>query len=116
MRFSAGKIANAIAWAVLVGLLPFIFVMVRILGPFALVILGVAVLFICTSLDLNDDVPNASGGVLRSRFVTQPSPEQRAATLEEKRVRLSPLGFYRWCGVALLVAGLAGFALERWQD
>lgn len=115
MRFSAAKIANAVAWAVLIGLIPIAFVMVAILGPFGLIVLGVMTLFVCTSINLYDDVPNSSPHVLKAQIAHQGSPEQRAARQEEKQVRLSPLGFYRWCGIGLLAAGVAGFAWQHAQ-
>jgi hypothetical protein len=113
MRVSAGTIANALAWAVLIGLVPVVIVMVMILGPFGLVILGLITLFICTSLALNDEVPIRNAEIFRTRFDRAASPESRAALHEEKRIRLAPLRFYRWCGVGLIAAGLAGFA---WQQ
>ena len=46
-------------------------------------------------------------------LVSTVSKEQRAAMFDEKRASLSPLRFYRWCGVVLIVAGAAGFT---WQQ
>jgi hypothetical protein len=112
MRFSAGAAANIFAWAILIVLIAVAFVMVEILGPFGLVVLGLLTLFICTQYDLNDDNPSWGTHVFRARMADRGSREQRAALREEKRVSMSPLRFYRWCGVVLLVAGLAGFA---WQ-
>jgi hypothetical protein len=112
MRFSAGTAANVFAWAILIVLIAVAFVMVQILGPFGLVVLGLLTLFVCTQYDLNDDVPSWGTHVFSARMTDRGSPEQRAALREEKRANLSPLRFYRWCGVVLLVAGLAGFA---WQ-
>jgi uncharacterized membrane protein YdcZ (DUF606 family) len=109
MRFSAVLIANAVAWAVLVGLIAVAFVLVEVWGPFGLVVLGLAVLLVCTSLSLHDDIPTGGTEVFRTRMAAHGSPEQRAAMLDEKRSRLSPLNFYRWCGVVLIVAGMSGF-------
>jgi hypothetical protein len=47
MRFSAGAVANAGAWAVLAVLIAVVFVTVNLLGPAGLVLLGFFVLFIC---------------------------------------------------------------------
>jgi uncharacterized membrane protein YdcZ (DUF606 family) len=113
MRLSAGIAANFFAWIVLIGLIAVAFVMVEILGPFGLVLLGLLTLFICTQYDLNDDVPAWGTEVFRARMARRGSPEQRAALREEKRENMSPLRFYRWCGVVLLVAGVAGFV---WQQ
>lgn len=115
MRFSGIQIANVVSWVVLLGLIPMVFVMVAILGPFGLIMLGVATLFICTSINLYDDVPNANATVLKARFARRGSPEQRAALQADKQMRLSPLGFYRWCGIALLAAGIAGFIWQHVQ-
>jgi hypothetical protein len=97
---------------VLLVLIAMAFVMVQVLGPAGLIVLGLITLFICTQYHLNDDVPVAGTEVFRARQANRFSPEQRAAMHEEKRVSLSPLRFYRWCGIALLVAGVAGFV---WQ-
>ena len=43
------------------------------------------------------------------------SPEQRAAVDEARQLWLAPLRFYRWCGIILLLAGVAGFAWQRLQ-
>jgi hypothetical protein len=43
------------------------------------------------------------------------SLEQQAAAREEKAQALAPLRFYRWCGIALIVAGLAGFGWQLMQ-
>jgi uncharacterized membrane protein YdcZ (DUF606 family) len=113
MRLSASTAANVFAWIVLIGLIAVAFVMVEILGPFGLVLLGLLTLFVCTQYHLNDDVPAWGTEVFRARMASRGSPEQRAAMREEKRVNMSPLRFYRWCGVVLLVAGVAGFV---WQQ
>jgi hypothetical protein len=113
MRFSAVRIANAVALAVLIGLIAVAFVLVEVWGPFGLVVLGLAALLVCTSLSLHDDTPTWGTEFFRARMASHGSPEQRAAMLDEKRGRLSPLNFYRWCGVVLIVAGMSGFI---WQQ
>jgi hypothetical protein len=112
MRFSPVLIANTISWAVLIGLIAVAFVLVEVWGPFGLVVLGLAALLVCTSLSLHDDTPTWGTEFFRTRMASHGSPEQRAAMLDEKRSRLSPLNFYRWCGVVLIVAGMSGFI---WQ-
>jgi uncharacterized membrane protein YdcZ (DUF606 family) len=113
MQFSAISIANVVAWAVLVGLIGVAFVLVVILGPFGLILLGLAVLFVCTAMHGREDAPTSGTEVFRAQMVGQSSPEQRAALAEERERTLAPLKFYRWCGGALLVAGIAAFA---WQQ
>jgi hypothetical protein len=112
MRAPATMLVTVFAWTVLIVLIGVAFVMVEILGPFGLIVLGLIVLFVCTQYHLNDDVPAWGTEVFRARMASRGSPEQRAAMREEKRVTMSPLRFYRYGGVALLVAGVAGFV---WQ-
>jgi hypothetical protein len=113
MRIPANTIANGTAWAVLICLIAVAFVMVVILGPFGLIVLGLLTLFVCTSVSLREDAPTSATEVFRSRMAKHSSPEQRAAVDEARRVSLAPLRFYRWCGIILLLAGVAGFA---WQQ
>ena len=113
MRIPASTIANAVAWAVLVCLIAVAFVVVVILGPFGLIILGLLTLFVCNSVSLREDAPTSGPEVFRARMVKHSSPEQRAAVDEARRLSLAPLRFYRWCGIILLLAGIAGFA---WQQ
>jgi hypothetical protein len=113
MRLSVFTVANAAAWAVLLGLIAVAFVMVVILGPFGLILLGLLTVFVCTSASLREDNPTWGPEVFKSRLGGHSSPEQRAAQAAETGQTLIPLRFYRWCGVALLVAGIASFA---WQQ
>jgi hypothetical protein len=85
----------------------------QLLGPAGLVLLGLFVLFICTAMNLYEDAPSWGTEIFKARIASHGSPEQRAAMFDEKRASLSPLRFYRWCGVVLVVAGAAGFA---WQQ
>jgi hypothetical protein len=112
MRPSASAAANAAAWSILIGLIAVAFVMVVVLGPFGLILLGLLTLFICTSVQLSEDIPVRSIELFKAQTENRISPEQRAAMAEERGRLLTPLRFYRWCGVVLLVAGIAGFA---WQ-
>jgi hypothetical protein len=113
MRLPVATMANAAAWAILIGLIGVAFVMVVILGPFGLILLGLLTVFVCTSAGLREDNPTWGPAVFKSRIVGHRSPEQRAAQAAEREQTLTPLRFYRWCGVALLVAGIAGFAWQR---
>ncbi len=115
MRLSAGAAANAVVWAVLIGLISVTFVMVVILGPFGLILLGLLTLFVCTSVQLREDTPTWSTEVFKAQTVSPRSSEQRAAMAEERAGAIGPLRFYRWCGVVLLVAGVAGFVWQRMQ-
>jgi hypothetical protein len=114
MRFFAGTIANAAAWIVLIALVTVAFVMVVILGPFGLVILGLATLCVCTAVQLHEGTPTWGKEVFGARMAAHGTPEQRAAMLDETQKYLSPLRFYRWCGAVLLAAGIVGFAWQQW--
>jgi hypothetical protein len=115
MRFAPSTAANAVAWAVLIGLICVSFVLVVILGPFGLILLGLLTLFVCTSFTLREDTPTWGTEVFRARMERPTSPEQRAARQEEREHALAPVRFYRWCGVVLVVAGIAGFVWQRMQ-
>jgi hypothetical protein len=93
MRFSAGTVANAAAWAVLDVLIAVAFVTVNLLGPAGFVILGLFVLFICTAVNLYEDAPTWGTEVFKARIASHGSPEQRAAMFDEKHASLSPFGF-----------------------
>ena len=110
MRLSRSAVANAIAWAALLGLIGIAFVMVVVLEPFGLVILGLLILFVCTSVDLREDTPTWGTEVFKARVASQGSPEERAAMIEEKVRIFASLRFYRRCGIVLLLSGSAGFA------
>jgi hypothetical protein len=115
MRFSGSTAANAAAWAVIIGLIGLACAMVVIIGPFGLILLGLFTLFVCTSINLREDAPTWGTDVFRARMTDYHSPEQRAAMLEEKRAFLSPLRFYGRCGIALVVAGILGFAWQQFR-
>ena len=112
MRLSAHTATNTIAWAMLIGLIGIAFVTVVILGPFGLILLGLMALFVCTSVQLREDIPVTSIEVFKARTQSRTSPELRAAMAEDRQRLFAPLRFYRGCGAALLLAGIAGFA---WQ-
>jgi len=113
MRTQAGDIANAIAWAVVLVLACVAIPVADLLGFVGVFILGLLAWVICTHAELDDDTPIASTAAFRARLSPERSPEHRAAALAGRRLRLSPLRFYRWCGIALTVIGAAGFAWKR---
>ena len=77
------------------------------LGAFGVILFGLFVIFICTSGELREHSPTLAVGR---------SPEQRAAIAEERLRSVAPLKFYRWCGIVMLVIGIAGFVWEQWQS
>jgi hypothetical protein len=105
--------ANAAAWAVLAGLIGLAFVLVVVLGPFGLILLGLITLVICTSVELQEDTPTWGVEVFKARIARARTPEQHAAKTLERQIALQPIRFYRWCGVVMLLAGVAGFL---WQS
>ena len=114
MRFSAGSAANAAAWAVVVLLLAGAMLVAALLGFMGLALLGGATWLVCVLAELNQDAPTWGEAVFRARMGGHGSPEQRAAMSEERRAFVSPLRFYRRCGMGLLAVGAAGFAWQQW--
>jgi hypothetical protein len=114
MRTRAGEIANTIAWAAVLVLAGVALLVADVLGFAGLFILGLLTWVICTHVELEDDTPTTSVAVFRARMSFERSPERRAAALADRQVRLSPLRFYRWCGIVLTVIGVAGFVWQRW--
>jgi hypothetical protein len=113
MRSTAAEIANALAWAILLALAGVAILIADRLGFVGLFILGLLTWVICTQVELGDDTPTASVAVFRARMARERSPERRAAVQAERQVRLSPLPFYRWCGIGLTVVGVVGFVWQR---
>jgi hypothetical protein len=77
------------------------------LGAFGVILSGLFVIFVCTSGELREHSPTSAVGR---------SPEQRAAIAEERVCSVAPLKFYRWCGIVILVIGIAGFVWEQGQS
>jgi hypothetical protein len=113
MRSTIGEIANALAWAALLGLVCVAILIADRLGFAGLFILGMLTWVICVQMELSDDTPTASIAVFRARMAPERSPERRAAVQTERQVRLSPLPFYRWCGIGLAGVGAFGFVWQR---
>jgi hypothetical protein len=75
------------------------------LGAFGVILFALFIIFICTSGELGEHAN-------RSATDNRRSPEQRAAIAEERARSVAPMRFYRWCGIVLLVIGIAGFVWE----
>ena len=84
------------------------------LGFVGLFLLGGMTCLVCDRAELDRNNPTWGTKVFKAQMDRRHSPEQRAATMEEDRVFLSPLRFYRWCGVFLMLVGLVGFAVQHW--
>jgi hypothetical protein len=68
MGLSVRTAANAIAWAVIIGLIGVAFFMVLVLGPFALVLLGLFTMFVCAGFTLRYDGPTWGREVFKARM------------------------------------------------
>lgn len=114
MRFSASSAANAIAWAVVMLLIVAGLWLANRLGFIGLLLLGGMTCLVCIMAELDRNAPTWGTEVFKAQMDRRHSPEQKAAALEEDRVFLSPLRFYRWCGVFLMLVGVVGFAVQKW--
>jgi hypothetical protein len=115
MRFTPNTAANSLSWVAIICLVVFAGLTVILLGPFGLIVLGLATLFVCTRFSLDEDAPTWSTAAFQARMLASRSPEERAAQAAAWREETAPLRFYRRCGVVLLVAGIAGFVWQRWH-
>jgi hypothetical protein len=75
------------------------------LGAFGVILFALFIIFICASSELREHIPT-------SATERRGSPEQRAAIAEDRIRSVAPMKFYRWCGIVLLVIGIAGFVWE----
>ena len=114
MKVSAGTVANAAAWGVIVLLIGAAVLMVNRLGFLGLLLLGSATWLVCIRAELDQDAPTWGMEVFKARMGERRSPEQHAAMLEERRAFTSPLRFYRRCGMVLAAIGAAGFIWQQW--
>ncbi len=114
MRFSLGTAANGLAWLVIVGLIGLALLAADRLGFLGLLLLGLMTWLVCTLVALDEAAPTWGAEVFRSRMSGSGSPEQRAAACAEHDAALSPVRFYRWCGIALVAVGAAGLAWQYW--
>ncbi len=115
MRTTGSEILNAIAWALALVLVAVTIVFADVLGFVGVFILGLFTWLICTHMELDDDTPTSAIAVFRARMSPERSEERRAAVQAERQVRLSPVPFYRWCGIALTVIGAVGFVVQQWM-
>lgn len=116
MRFSSSAAANAAAWGVVAALIGGAVVITDVLGFFGLALLGGMTWLVCLRAEMDQDTPTWGVAVFKARMGSQGSPpEQRAATLDERQTFVSPLRFYRWCGIVLVGVGAAGFIWQQWR-
>lgn len=116
MRFSAGTLANALAWGVVAALIVAAVLVVDRLGFVGLMLLGGATWLVCLRAELDQDVLTWGTEVFRAHLEQRRPSEQREAAKAERHALLSPLRFYARCGMALAAAGLAGVLWQLWTS
>jgi hypothetical protein len=71
---------------------------------------------VCVRAETDQDIPTWGVEVFKARMNGDSAiPEQRAAMLNERRAFVSPLRFYRWCGLFLMAVGTAIFMWQQWN-
>ena len=95
VRLSAGAVANAAAWGVIVLLIGAAVLIANRFGFMGLLLLGSATWLVCTRAELDQDAPTWGTEVFKALMDGCRSPEQHAAMLEERRAFVSPLRFHR---------------------
>ncbi len=113
-KLSAGTVANAAAWGLIAVLIGAAALVANRLGFMGLLLLGSATWLACIRAELDQDTPTWGTEMFKARMDGRRSPEQHAAMLEERRAFVSPLRFYRRCGMVLAAAGAAGFIWQQW--
>ena len=113
MRFSASNVANAVAWAVIFGLIGVAIVVADVLGFMGLLILGAMTCLVCMRAEMDQDVPTWGAEVFRAQMEGGGSPEQRAAVLEQQHAFTSPLRLCRRAGRVHLAAVVALMRLQQ---
>ncbi len=116
MRFSVNAVANAIAWVVIAVLIGAAMVVAEIFGAVGLMLLGGMTALVCARAEMDQDVPTWGVAVFKARMSgDKATPEQHAAMASERQALVSPLRFYRWCGLFLVAAGAAIFIWQQWS-
>lgn len=108
------RLPNVVAWAAIVVLIAAAIAIADRLGFAGLLILGLLTTFVCGHAELQDDIPAAGIEIFKARMDNPRSPEERQAKAEEGRSFIASLRYFKWCGVALAVIGLVGFASQLW--
>ena len=113
-RSTAATMATALAWAGLIILLAIAFALVDRFGFAGLLILGLATSLVGVGAELHEETPSGHLEALRGQRSAREreTVEEQASRRHAHQAFLTPLRFYRWCGVALTGLGLAG---TLWQ-
>ena len=105
MRFTAGSVANAIAWLAIFALAAAAVVAVRAYGFAGLAVLGAATWLVCVLAELDEDAPTWGTHVFRARMEAPPTRPDL----------VSPFRFYGRCGMLLFAVGALGLAAQLWR-
>lgn len=108
------QVLNALAWGGVIALIFAAMVVANTLGFAGLVCLGLLAAFICTTAELEQDVPARSERIFEAYLRDEGSPEARAAKAHQRLLTVTPLRFGRRCGLALAAIGAAGFVWQQW--
>lgn len=109
------RLANALAWVALAGLIALALLAAHRLGFAGVLILGLLTAFIAFQAELQQHVPAPGLALFAARMQQPRSVEERAATASERQGFIAPLRFFRWCGLTLAAIGLVGFAVQIWR-
>ncbi|MDJ0391457.1 hypothetical protein QMO56_25460 [Roseomonas sp. E05] len=107
MRPSARDVANALAWAALLGLAGLGAVLVRLVGFPGLLLLGLAAMLVCVRAELSEEIPTWGSAMTPK----DPSPSGRMA----HRQAVAALRAGRRMALLLLALGAAGSAWQLWH-
>jgi len=112
---SPGSILNGLAWVGILLLIALAFVLVQRLGFPGVLILGLVTTLVCLRAEMSEDVPTWGRAPFEARLTNRGSVEERTAMAEARSRAVSPLRYYRACGLLLIAAGLAGTVLQLWE-
>jgi hypothetical protein len=85
MRTTAGEIANAIAWALVLVLTAVAILVADVLGFVGVFILGLFTWMICTHMELDDATPTFGTAVFRARMTSDTNRRKIDATAHNPR-------------------------------
>ena len=113
MRLSATTVVNSVAWLGIVALVALSLGVVLVLGFPGVLLLGLLTAVTCVRAELSERTPTWGQAVFEASTRGRRAGE-RAAGAEAARRAISPLRYYRGCGVVLIAAGLLGTAWQIW--
>lgn len=114
MPLTRSWLAQGLAWAGITALIAMGLLIVWLLGFPGLLLLGLGVTLICVRAELSEEAPSWSRAAFAARQSDERLPEARAAAAAARARRGASFRYYRRCGAALIVAGLAGTLWQAW--